>query len=214
MTVARQLGYDYVDRLILAEAARRLGATVEAVADKERRPLSLGERLARFMQTLLERSAAAGAGADPYFGPGIGVLLGQEYPEVAREPITSSDQLMDDRFIEATKSVILELSNDGNVVIIGRASNLILRNIPQAFHVGVVSETASRVETIAEWEMRSPDEARQIVRDHERAREAFFRKFFQASVDDPNHYHLMLNTHRMGSDAAAAIIVNAVNSLS
>ena len=76
--VARRLGFDYVDRLILAEAAKRLGATVEALAEMEQRVLSCGERIARFLQTLLERSAAAGTGGDPYFGPDIGVLLGQE----------------------------------------------------------------------------------------------------------------------------------------
>ena len=77
--VARLLGIDYVDRLILAEAAKRLGATVEALAEREQRPLTRGDRIARFLQSALERSAAAGTGGDPYFGPGLGTMLGREY---------------------------------------------------------------------------------------------------------------------------------------
>ena len=35
--VARELDIDFVDRLILAEIARRVGSTVGALADQERR---------------------------------------------------------------------------------------------------------------------------------------------------------------------------------
>ena len=64
--VARLLQYDYVDRLILSEAARHLGATVEAVEDKWQRSPGFGERLSRFLERLMERSATASAGGDPF----------------------------------------------------------------------------------------------------------------------------------------------------
>ncbi|MFC1935186.1 AAA family ATPase [Chloroflexota bacterium] len=210
--LARRLGFDYVDRLILAEAALRLGATVEALAEKEQRTPSRGERIARFLQTLMERSAAAGAGGDPYFGPGLGVLLGQDYTEVMREPITRADQLKDDHFIEATQSVIQELANSGNTIINGRASNLILRDRPDAFHVGLVSSSMeSRINVIANRLGVPPEEAERIVNEHEKARVAYFRKFFKASAEDPSKFHIMLDTHRLDRDRVAAIIINAAD---
>lgn len=209
--VSRRLHLDYVDRLILAEAAKRLSATVEAVAQREQRTLTRNERIARFLQTLVERSAVSGAGGDPYMGSGLDMLLGQEYQTAVKEPITRADQLRDEQFIEATRSVIQELARAGNAVIIGRASNLILKGYPGAIHVGLVSTTESRAKVVAQRDGVSLQEAERRMHEAERARMAFFRKFFRASADDPTLFHMMLNTHALDNARAASIIVHAVS---
>ncbi|MBI4311093.1 MAG: cytidylate kinase-like family protein [Chloroflexi bacterium] len=207
--VARKLAYDYIDRLILAESAKRLGATIEALAQKEQRTPTRRERIGHFLNTLMERSAMAGTGVDPYIGSSLGVLLGQDYPQVMQEPITRADQLEDERFIEVTKSVIIELANEGNAVIIGRASNLILRGRPDAFHVGLVSTLDERIRTVAEREQVSLHEAKTIAIEHERARVAYHRKHFQTAADNPADFHLMLSTYLTHKDVAANIIADA-----
>lgn len=212
--VARQLQYDYVDRLILSEAARHLGATVEAVEDKWQRSPGLGGRLSRFLERLMERSATAGAGGDPYFGPGLGVLLGQDYPDAVTEPISNADQLEDEHFLEATQNVIVNLADSGNVVIIGRASNHILKERSDALHVGMVSTLESRVEVVAKREGLSTDEARRFTIETEKARVEYFRKFFKASADEPADYHLMLSTHMVDQRTATDIIIRANESRS
>ena len=141
MEVARVLDLEYVDRLIIAEAANRLGATEDAVAERERRTLTRVDRIARFLQSALERSAAAGTGGDPYFGPGLGTMLGREYLEVSREPITRADELDDQKFIEVTTAVIQEIAQSGNAVVLGRASNIILKELPDSLHVNLVTHT-------------------------------------------------------------------------
>ncbi|MDO8751628.1 MAG: cytidylate kinase-like family protein [Dehalococcoidia bacterium] len=206
--VAKRLHLDYVDRLILAEAAKRLSATVEALVEREQRSLTRNERIARFLQTLVERSAV---GSDPYFGGGIGVVLGQEYQDAVKEPITRADQVRDEQFIEATRAVIQELARAGNAVIIGRASNLILKGYPDAFHVGLVSTVESRIKVMAEREGVSLQEAERSVNEAERARVVFFKKFFRVSADDPANFHMILNTHALDSERAASIIVQAVS---
>ncbi|MEE8442580.1 MAG: cytidylate kinase-like family protein [Dehalococcoidia bacterium] len=208
--IARRLGFDYLDHTILAEAARRLGATEVALAEKEQRSPSHGERLAQFLQTVMERSALTGAGGDPYFGPSLGILLGQDYTDAAREPITRADQVNDDHFIETTKAVIHELANSGEVVITGRASNFILKDHPDAFHVGLVSsDMGSRIKIIANRLEISPEEAEKIVNDQEKARVAYFRKFFKVTTSDPESFHIMLDTHRFDRDRVSSIIIQA-----
>lgn len=198
-----------MDRRILEEAAKRLGATEEAVAERERRPLSRRERLARLLQGILERSAAAGGGEDPYFGPDLGVLLGRQYPEVMREPITRADELDDQRFLQVTQEVIRELASSGSAVIIGRASNLILRDHPTAFHVGVAAPSEERLRRVAEREGVSREEAARLMDAHERARTAFYRKFFKVTPEDPAFLHLLMNTHLLGDKRAVEVIVRA-----
>lgn len=208
--VARLLGIDYVDRLILAEAAKRLGATVEALAEREQRPLTRGDRIARFLQSALERSAAAGTGGDPYFGPGLGTMLGREYQEVSQEPITRAQELDDQQFIQKTRAVIREVAESGNAVIIGRASNLILNDFPQAFHVDLVASLQHRVGIIAARENLPEEEAERQTNLQEKARVEFYRKFFKAQPDNPVDYHLVLNTDRIEHEQATAIIVSSV----
>ncbi len=208
--VARLLGIDYVDRLILAEAAKRLGATVEALAEREQRPLTRGDRIARFLQSALERSAAAGTGGDPYFGPGLGTMLGREYQDVSQEPITRAQELDDQQFIQETRAVIREVAESGNAVIIGRASNLILNDFPQAFHVDLVASLQHRVGIIAARENLPEEEAERRTNLEEKARVEFYRKFFKAQPDNPADYHLVLNTDRIEHEQATAIIVRSV----
>ncbi|MBI1885415.1 MAG: cytidylate kinase family protein [Chloroflexi bacterium] len=75
---AKRLKIDYVDQQLLVDAARRLGVTVSALAERDERCLTFGERLAAMLRNFLERSAAAGG--DPLTGSGgLEVLLSRTY---------------------------------------------------------------------------------------------------------------------------------------
>jgi cytidylate kinase len=211
--VAQLLEIDYVDRMIIARAANRLGATVEAVAELEQRPLTRTDRIARFLQSALERSAAAGASGDPYFGPEMGTMLGREYQDISREPITRADELDDQKFIEVTTDVIKEVADSGNAVILGRASNLILKDFPQAFHVGLVASLERRLQIAQARESLSEEEAKRLIQLQEKARVDFVSRFFKTPPDNPADCHIVLNITNLTQDQAAAIIVNAVKSM-
>ena len=147
-SVAKLLNFDYVDRLILAEAAKRVGATIEALEQKELRKLGVKDRIARFIQIILEHSAMSGAGNEPYFGPGIEDLLARRFPDVSKSQITAEQELDDEKFIQVTKAVINELAEEDNVVIVGRVSNVILKDKPGVFHVGFVAPLELRIQNI------------------------------------------------------------------
>ena len=127
--VAQNLGINYVDRYIFSEAARLVGSPIGQLIEKEQRVVPFRERVARFMQGVLERSAVAGAGAEPYFGRGIEMLPAEAYTELVSDAASSSP-VHDRAFIDATTSVIKELAAGGDVVIIGRGGNMILADTP------------------------------------------------------------------------------------
>lgn len=202
--LARILEIDYVDRLILAEAAKRVGATVSALIEKEQRPVTLGDRIARALQNILERSAWTGAGADPFFGPGADSLMSKYYPEGAREePIARAQELDDLHFFEVISQVIGDLSREGSFVVVGRGSNVILKDMPNAFHVGLVSEWPSRLRTIQNREHLDEKAAERFIITTEKARENYYRRFLKVEADNPSRYHIVLNTGLMGFSLAA-----------
>ncbi len=212
--VARRIGSDYVDRVLLAEAAKRVGATVTALAEKELEHLSLGNRLTKLIQTAFERSAYAGSGGDPFLGPGVDALLIRPYPEGENESseATSSDQVDDQRFFQVISETIKDLANEGNVVIIGRGSNLVLKDSPGVLHVGVVAPLEFRIEMTMHRDGIKQGEAERYIANEERSRISFFKRHFKANPDDPILYDLMVNPGKLGIEGSANIIVQALES--
>ena len=211
---ARLLNADYVDRLILAQAAKRIGSTVEVLEIKEQRKLALRDRLAYFLQTMLERSAMSGAGGEPYFSPGVEYLPSEEYTDLADEPLTAAQRLNDQHFIEVTSAVVKDLAKGGNAVIIGRGSNMILKDVPGVLHVGLITPLELRIRTIMEREHLGARDAEKYVSDVEKARAIFFRRFFKVHPDDPKLYHMVLNMGTMDVKTASEITANAAEQIS
>ena len=210
--VARIMGIDYVDRLILAEAARRIGATVEAVAAKTEKRPTLGDRFASFLRTAMERSAMESGGADPYFGPGLDTLLVQEYKDMPEALITSGHDIDDARLLEATRSVIHELARKDDVLIIGRGANVILHEWPGSLHVGLTASPEKRLERIVAREVVERKEAGKYIEDTDRGRLAYYQRFFKTSMADPLQYHLVINTDLIDVPQAAELIVQIARS--
>ena len=205
--VARKLGIDFVDRLILAEAAKQLGTTVAAVAERTERAPSLGDRLAGFARNVLERSALAGGGADPYFGGGLDALLVREYkdfPSADDAPDENTDEL-----IHVTANVIREIAASGNVIIAGRGANMILAKHPEVLHVGLTSKRDERVSRIMERVSLDRGEAEKHTSENDKARNAYFQRYFKVHPDDARLYHMMINTDWMDVANAAEVVIAA-----
>ena len=146
--IAERLKLDYVDRMVFAEAAKLAGAPVGAMMAKEQKVVSFREKLGRFLQDVLERSAASGISGEAYFGRGMEMLPAETYEELAGDPANPSQRLNDTAFIEATTLVVNRLAASGNVVIIGRGSNMILQGVPGVIHIGLVAPIEIRSTTV------------------------------------------------------------------
>lgn len=205
-TTAERLGIDYIDQEILVEAARTLGVPMETVVPIEERTSGLGERLTTMLRRFLERSAVAGA-TDPMMGAGgLDVVLGRTYAEAVAEE--GLQEVSDERYLATLTGIIRDLAAHDNVLIIGRGSQVILKDWPGAVHVLLVAPLPVRTKTLAERERLSTDEASKRVHDRGKARAAFHHRFFKVDVDDPALYHLTLNTGSLSLEQTAQIIAD------
>ena len=210
--VSHDLNINFVDRLVFTQAARLVGSPVGALIDKEQRVVRFRDRLGRFVQTMLERSAVAGGSGEPYFGRGIETLPPETFAELSGEA-SSPAQVDDKAFLEATTKVVNDLYHQGDVVIIGRGANVILAGTPGVVHVGLLAPIEMRVETMMQREHLDRDEAEVYVRELDEAWVTYFRKFFKTSPTDPARYHMMLNMEKITAKTAAAAIVHACGDL-
>ena len=200
---AQLLGVDFVDQQLMVQAAQRCGVTVGTVAEHDERYGSFRERLSSLLRTFLERSAASGA--DPLTGAtGLEVILSRTYAEMAAEH--EETQLSDSLYLKTMTLIIGELAAGGNIVLLGRGSQMILAETPRALHVLCVAPQKVRALKLAEREGIGLEEATRRTADSDRARGAFYRKFWKVDFQSPTLYDLTIDTSRLSYDVAADLV--------
>ena len=205
--VASLLDIDFVDQQLMVQAAQRCGVPLGVVAERDERYGSFRQRVASVINSILERSAASGA--DPLAGPGsLEAVLSRSYAEVGlgEEEKDFSDQT----YLDTVSAIITELAANGRIVILGRGSQMILADLPRALHVLTVAPKELRYQRFAEREGIDADAAKRRVDENDRAREAFYKKFWKVDVQDPRQYDLTIDTSHFTLDQAAELIATAV----
>jgi cytidylate kinase len=114
------------------------------------------------------------------------------------------------RLVWKTADTILRLATVGNVVIVGRAANILTRDLDFAVHVRLVGSEERRVRRVQQSQDLDPRAAADHVHRLDRGRRRYVRKYYERDIDDPLLYHLIVNTDRIASAEAGAIIARAV----
>ena len=206
---ASLLEVDYVDQQLLVDAARRLGVPVDVVADHDERCSGFGERLSATLRGFLERSAAGG---DPLTGAGgLELLLGRTYADMAEE--RGEPEVSDSIHMKTMTAIICELGERGDIVVLGRGSQMILHDLPGALHVLTVAPEELRIERLAAREGISLEKAERRLQESDRARAGFYRKFWKVEVSDPSLYDITLETSRLPYEAGAGLVAAAARSV-
>jgi cytidylate kinase len=114
------------------------------------------------------------------------------------------------KLIEQTTETILRLVGLGNVIVIGRGANLVTARLPNVFHVRLVAPLDQRIASIQELRKLTRKAAATAVRDEDRGRARYLKKYFKADIEDPLLYHLVINTGFVGTDEAVEMIAEAM----
>ena len=187
--VADKLRVHYVDREIIAKVAARLEREKQDVIAKEMPP---GTLLGRILEAL-----TSGYGGDAFGGAYLP-------PELI--PIG------DTRYVEALASVVRKLAMGPSLVIRGRGSQFILKEHPGSVHVLLVAPLEMRVERVMQDLKLDQAAAHEEITRFDSSRHEFIKRYFQAELEDPLQYDLVINTGRLSFEAAASNIINAFRS--
>ena len=116
-------------------------------------------------------------------------------------------------FRQALRQVMEELYDAGDVVIVGRAGQIILQEKPAVFHVRVIAPAGLRAARIAERQHISIEQAFAQIEASDKNRRKFVHRFFEIDWSAPELYDLVINTTRLGASESARLIVQAVSQL-
>jgi cytidylate kinase len=190
--LAKRFDAEYLDREVVFEAARRAGIP-EAIAHE------LDERA-------------------PGWVTRLGMAFTAAYPEVI-SPDTAGETPVpgdEDRLARLTRDVIVEAAERGDAVIVGRGGAFVLRDRPTVLHVQLIASLEARVRycrmRVEELDVPEPPDDASLARlceSVDQARSGYLRRHFGVDWRDPGHYHLVLDTGRLGLEATAALIATA-----
>lgn len=195
--VAQRLGFQYADREILVEAARRLQVTPED------------------LEPLDEHAAG--------FWARIGLLFAQAAPDTPFIPPTWPS-VSEAHLFDIERQVIAKIAEKGSAVIVGRGAAHILvgygersQRTGQADGPGSVirvflhAPVDARVTlAMVEYGFADRDAAAVVVRDSDRARARFVRSITGRDWCDATLYDLCLDTQAAGLDRSVDLIVDLV----
>ncbi len=116
---------------------------------------------------------------------------------IYRNPAMPGEDYERKRYIKFLSKIMSAMADDGNYVILGRGSQLVLSDHPKAFHVLLVSEYKDRVRFMVERYKISGEEAEKIIKNKENQRACVASKIFGVEIDNPGLYHIALNTSRV-----------------
>jgi cytidylate kinase len=188
--VAKRLGVQLLDRAISAAVAAQLHVSVEE-AEGGAANRSFIDRLLAFMSPLASDALGA-ADADP-------------------DQIASLDDAAGAFRTEAER--IMAAAFLTGAVVLGRAGGAAFRDSPRVLRVRLFGPPAARAARAAEFEHIDLDAARRRMHQVDHARDQYVRRLYRVSVDDPDLYHVQLDTTVLPFEACAGLIVDAYHAL-
>lgn len=108
-------------------------------------------------------------------------------------------------YIDYLVVIIAQVAEEGNVVILGRGSQYILNDLPDAYHILLIDEFENRVKFIEEHYNVSHKRAITKVNSEDKRRINLYHKLHKSDYDNPNLYHLVLNMSKIDLDTALKI---------
>jgi len=181
--LARRLGWQLIDHQVVHEVAQRLNVTDEEAEQHDERPETFIDRLLKSMQSV-----------DP-------ALI---------EPPQNMPALGWREFAAALRDVVEAAVQTGQVVIVGRGAQMILRDRRDALHVRIVAPMQQRIAYVASREQLQPAAAKQRIQQKDRARQQYIDTVFQVHVEDAHLYDLVLNTGVLRLDDCVDLIRDAL----
>jgi len=181
--IATELGYTFADQEIIQRIAKEANVSTKWVESFEKEAGSKVSRLIDKMvsQRLLDR--------------------------VLKEERGYLDEKI---YLDYLVLIIAQIADEGDVVILGRGSQYILDDHPEAYHILLIDRFENRVKFLMEHYDLSKRRASQIVTNEDKRRASLYSRLGKRDYDNPSLYHMVLNMGRIDLNAAAKLVCDLV----
>ena len=181
--IAESLGYTFADSDILQRVAKEANVSTHWVESFEK---EAGSKLSRMISSMVSKRWLDRVLADER-----GYLDEQIY-------------------LDYLVLIIAQFADEGDVVILGRGSQYILNDHPDAVHILLVNEFENRVKFMMESYDMSRKKAERTVVNEDRRRVSLYKRLGKSDYENPQLYHLVLNMGRLDLETARDMVCSLV----
>ena len=181
--IADELGYVFADSEIVTKIARAANVSETWVENVER---EAGGKLSRVITRMVSKGL-------------VEKILKDERGYIDEEI-----------YLDYLVVMIAQIAEEGKAVILGRGSQYILSDHPDAIHVLLVNEFENRVQYSMIQHDLPYNKAAQLVRYEDKRRASLFKKIGKSDYDRPDLYHLVLNTAEVDLTTGKDMVIKLV----
>jgi cytidylate kinase len=182
--IAQKFGYTLADTEIIKMVAEMANVSTNFVTTIEK---EAGGKFSKFISKTVSK-------------PLVGRILKDERGYIDEEI-----------YLDYLVLIIAQMADDGNVVILGRGSQYILNDHPDAHHVLLIDTFENRMKFMQKNYELSQSRAAQVVKNEDKRRMNLYRKLGKSDYDRPELYHLVLNMSRVTLELALQLICKLVD---
>jgi cytidylate kinase len=189
--LARKLGWQLIDHAVIEQTAQELEVHETEVAKHDEEYVeSILSRIQNRIQQF-NPTASTSVGGESIFASNPRAADTRAYQDTMRQIITAG-------------------ADNGHVVIVGRAGQLLLADKRDVLHIRVVAPLELRVDYVSRREGLDPDAARSRVQAKDRARTRYMKTQYNCEHEDPHLYDLVIDTAVLDLDSVVDLICLAV----
>lgn len=115
-----------------------------------------------------------------------------------------------ERLFNAEKKVIRQIASEGPCVIVGRLSNRILKDHPNALHIFISAASDAKVRRVVKRDGLSEAQAAEKIKKVERERANYCKYFSKTSWNSVDNYDMTFRSDRYGIEETADMITEIV----
>jgi cytidylate kinase len=124
-----------------------------------------------------------------------------------------SFQLQRKKFLHSLEAVIYDFARKGNVVIVGRGGQVLLKDLRGVLHVRIIAPLDVRIKRILELAGGDEKRANRILNRSDRDSSGFLRSFFDVDWEQQSLYDLIINTEKLSVETCLKMIGESISSL-
>lgn len=184
------------DKRLMAQVAREVGLSEDEVVDFSEDDY----RVRGFLDRL-------------FGGQRVVARVGTWTMDVQGARTRATKDLDEAQAVSLVRAVIKHAAKEGNVLIVGRGGQAILRDTPGVLHVRMVAPIEQRIRRVQESESVDEAAARNQVIANDRAARDYLKRFYDIDWSDPELYDLVISTRQIGLEVAAEHILRAAEAV-
>ena len=131
-------------------------------------------------------------------------------PSYIGTPVNMPDFLITDEIFQTETEILKGIAEDGSCIIAGRSGFHIFRDHPNHLSILIQASLQHRIERLVRKREITYEQAREIIKQVDEARENYVKKYTGSSRYDTRNYDLVINMDDHTEDEALDIILKYI----